>query len=116
MAKARYVQIGNAIDYPNKTTADIVYQDVVIMPGCIGVALDTIKAGEVGAVAIAGGSYEFPAAAEEIPIGSLVYWDSTNSAVTATATGNILVGISITEKADAAAGVVTARLCPGTGG
>lgn len=110
MAKAEYVQIGNTIDYPNATNKEIKYGDVIVMPGCLGIARTDIPAGEVGSVGITE-AYTFQAA-EAIPIGSPVYWNVEDNVITAAAEGNIPAGICLSNKTDTAAGTVVVRLSP----
>ena len=103
MAKAVYLQKGDNIDV---TVTDAVeYMDVVPLEDKVGVALQDIPAGGTGTVTLTG-AYSFPAATgAAIKVGQKVYWDSTNSVITGTATNNTFAGYAITAKASAGTAV-----------
>ena len=92
----RYVQRGESIDYIPETP--VAAGDLVIVNDLVGVAKLDIAPGELGALAV-GGVYEFPKGAAAIAFGKKAYWDATNKVVTATATGNTLVGKAVNESA-----------------
>ncbi len=107
MAKAVFVQNGDNIDV---TVTDAVeYMDVVPLEDRVGVAMQDIPAGGTGTVTLTG-AYSLPAATgAAIKVGQKVYWDSTNSLITGTATNNTYAGHAITAKASAGT-AVTVRL------
>ena len=91
---ARYVQRGESIDYT--PDSPVAAGDLVIVNDLVGVAKLDIAPGELGALAV-GGVYEFPKGSAAIAFGKKAYWDATNSAVVATATGNTLIGKTVSE-------------------
>ncbi|MEA5135700.1 MAG: DUF2190 family protein [Candidatus Fimivivens sp.] len=98
MAKGIFKQAGNCIDYTNSGSTAIVFGDVVPLTDCIGVAASDIAVGDLGALELVG-VYELPAATAALTNGQKVYWDATNSNVTATATDNTPCGVTIAAKA-----------------
>lgn len=101
MAKATFVQKGDNIDYT--AGADIAYMDVVALTDRIGVALENIANGATGTVTLTG-VFDFPAATgsgKGLTVGEKVYWDSTNSVITPTATDNIFAGYAVAAKTTA---------------
>ena len=107
MAKAVFVQNGDNIDV---TVTDAVeYMDVGPLEDRVGVAMQDIPASGTGTVTLTG-AYSLPAATgAAIKVGQKVYWDSTNSVITGTATNNTFAGYAITAKASAGT-AVTVRL------
>ncbi len=104
MAKAIYVQEGVNVDYLNSGTATIAYGDILVYGDRLAVAACEIPAGEVGTVSL-NGVYEMPAeTTAAFTVGATVYWDGTNSVVTATkaTSGAIIAGVAIEAKAQAA--------------
>ncbi len=98
MAKATFVQKGDNIDYT--AGADIAYMDVVALTDRIGVALENIANGATGTVTLTG-VFDFPAATgsgKGLTVGQKVYWDTTNSVITPTATDNIFAGYAVAAK------------------
>lgn len=93
---ARYIQRGESIDYV--PGADVAAGDLVIVNDLVGVARLDIPAGTLGSVAV-GGVYEMPKGAAAIDFGKKAYWDTTNKVVTATATGNTLIGKAVSDAA-----------------
>ena len=93
---AKYVQRGESIDYIPETP--VAAGDLVIVNDLVGVAKLDIASGELGALAV-GGVYEFPKGSAAIAFGKKAYWDATNKLVTATATGNTLIGKTVSEAA-----------------
>ena len=103
MAKAIFVQKGNNIDYTPNSAVE--YMEIIPLEDCVGVALEAIAANETGTVTLTG-VFEFPAATgTAVKVGEKVYWDSTNSVITTTASGNTLAGYAISAKASADATV-----------
>jgi len=99
MAKANYVQKGENIDFT--ATSDIGYLDVVPLTTRIGIALEEIKAGQVGTVAVSE-VYELPAVTNAaFVVGDALYWNGT--AVTKTATDNTPAGWAIAPKVSSGA-------------
>ncbi len=99
MAKGYFKQVGESIDYTNSGSEAIAYGDVVALTDCIGVAECDIAAGALGTLSLCG-VYELPAATAALTVGQKVYWDVTNSNVTAVSTDNIPCGIVIAAKAE----------------
>lgn len=99
MSKATYWQRGESLDYRNTTTKTIEAGTVVTLKSRIGVIGGDIIPGEMGTVHMTG-VFEFPKAdTNEIPMGTLVYYDGTG--ITATAGTDTPAGYAA---ADAAAG------------
>lgn len=65
--------------------------DLIIVGDLVGVAVTDVKAGDEG-VAHACGVYRLPKAAGAIGQGVKVYWVTADSNISATASGNTLVG------------------------
>jgi predicted RecA/RadA family phage recombinase len=86
---AAYKQEGDKFDYT--PTAAVAVGDVVVLNDTIAVADRPIAANALGAVAVEG-VFEMPKASGAIGLGAVVYWDSTNSNVTTTASGNKRAG------------------------
>src|SRR5262245_39799172 len=103
MAK-NYVQPGNVLTLI--APADVKSGDGVLVGKLFGVATYDAAAGaevECGVTDV----WELAKAAGALAQGATVYWDNTAKNVTATATGNSLIG-AVTEAA--AAGAATARV------
>lgn len=103
MVTARYVQVGDSVDYT--PSADVAAGDMVVQADLVGVAKLDIKSGVLGALAVSG-VFNFPKAAGEgkaIAAGSKVYWDATDKvAKTDDETGaNKLIGKTVRAAADA---------------
>lgn len=92
--KATYIQRGETIDYKNETADAIKIDSVVSLGTRIAVAGDNIAAGATGVLHTVG-VFSIPKAAEEITIGSDVYYDETNDCITATAGTNIPAGYAV---------------------
>lgn len=86
-----YIQKGDIIDYKNDGNGIINYHDVVALQNLIGIAQENIAVGDTGALAIVG-VHGFPADKNDIPTGSMVYYN--NGAVTVTASG-VVAGVTI---------------------
>lgn len=92
--KATYIQRGETIDYKNETANTIELDSVVSLGTRIAVAGDNIASGEIGALHTVG-VFSIPKAAEEITVGSDVYYDETNDCITATQGTNIPAGYAV---------------------
>ena len=101
--EATFLQKGKVIDYT--ATNGLSVGQVVSLTNIVGVALNDIASGAVGAVALEG-VFEMPAASGiTAAIGDKLYWDDTNNLLTTTSTGNAVAGVTLTAKATAAANV-----------
>lgn len=88
-----FVQPGHTITVP--APEDVASGEIVVAGGFVGVASTTVEAGEHVAVALTG-VYTFPkVAADAFAIGEPVYLDVATKLVTATATGNTPVGLTV---------------------
>ena len=109
---ARYVQRGDAIDYT--PTADVAAGDVVVLSGkLVGVAKLDIKAGELGALALAGVYEVTKNSGVAFAAGMEVGWNPTDrKTVAAGAAGSVKIGhaVALTGASDPTAFV---RLCQG---
>ena len=100
-----YVQEGKTLDY-TPSGADVASGDFVVI-GTIGaVAKTAIADGKTGAVHISG-VFSIAKASGAVTQGAKLYWNSTNSNLTTTASGNTLVGVAAET---AASGDATAKL------
>jgi predicted RecA/RadA family phage recombinase len=100
MATATFWQKGERIDYPNATTAAIPFNTVIVFGSRIGVAGNTIPAGETGSLVLEG-VFKMPKkSAEAFTAGEKLYWDVTNSYLTGTA-GDVYAGIATAAAASA---------------
>jgi predicted RecA/RadA family phage recombinase len=93
MAKATFLQRGEALDYVNSGAVTVEAGTVVVLGTKIGVTAADIAAGATGAVHVEG-VFELPEKSGESAIaqGAAVYWNATAAAITATATNNTLAG------------------------
>jgi predicted RecA/RadA family phage recombinase len=101
---AEFKQDGDKWDYTPGSAVAV--GAVVVLNDTIAVADRPIAANTLGAVAVEG-VFELPKATGAIGQGAVVYWDSTNSNVTTTATGNKRAGkaAKAADSADASAWV-----------
>jgi predicted RecA/RadA family phage recombinase len=99
---ASYKADGDKWDYTPGSAVAV--GTVVVLNDTITVADRPIAANALGAVAVKG-VFEFPKASGAIGQGAVVYWDSTNSNLTTTATGNKRAGKAATAAASADATV-----------
>jgi predicted RecA/RadA family phage recombinase len=100
-----YIQEGKALNY-TPSGADVVSGDFLVI-GTIGaVAKTDIADGKTGAVHICG-VFSVAKASGAITQGAKLYWNSSNSNLTTTASGNTLVGVAA---AAAASGDATVPL------
>lgn len=106
----KFVQDGNVLDF--KASDNISYMDVVPLTSTtstavgVGVALDTITAGDIGPVGLKG-VYEFPCVTAAMNFGDQVYWDASNKKITKTSTSNTPAGIVVEDKTS---GVTTVKV------
>lgn len=84
-----FIQPGDVLDYT--ATADVASGAVVVMGARIGVVVADIANGQAGAVRVKG-VVELPKVTTAVAQGAELYWDATNSRLTATATSNTLAG------------------------
>lgn len=91
MAK-NYIQEGKALDY-TPSGANITSGDFVLIGTIGGIAKTNIADGETGAVHICG-VFSAPKASGAVTQGAKLYWSSTNSNLTTSASGNTLVGVA----------------------
>lgn len=91
MAKAIYYQQGESLDYTNSSGAKIEANTVLVYGDRIGIAGCDIPNGETGSIHVKG-VFKLPISNEAISAGSTVYWDNSNSVITATSTSNTLAG------------------------
>ena len=106
MAKANYIQRGEALDYTNGTANPIGAGDVVVMGRLVGVAGCDIPVGATGSLHVMG-VFAFPKGAAPIAAGTAMGWDVT--AGQATEGGGLPLGYA-TDAADAADAAVTVLL------
>ncbi|APZ52174.1 DUF2190 family protein [Salipiger abyssi] len=94
-----YIQAGNVITFTAAATTAA--GQGVLQGALFGVAATDAASGEEFEAAVTG-VFELPKAAGALTKGQKVYWSSANANVTATATGNTLIGAVIEAAADAA--------------
>jgi predicted RecA/RadA family phage recombinase len=88
-----YKQRGDSIDYT--PTADVAAGDVVVLNDLVGIAKLDIKAGELGALAVAG-VFDFPTdIGSTLDVGITAYWNVAGKFATDIDTGNKLLGKAI---------------------
>lgn len=106
----KFVQNGDVLDF--KAPVNISYMGVVPLTSTsmvalgVGIAQETIKAGDIGAVATKG-VFEFPCVTAAMNFGDQVYWDETNTKITKTSTNNTPAGIVVEDKSS---GVTTVKV------
>lgn len=99
---AKYVQVGDTIDYTNNDVTKVSYGDVVAGTNRAFIAKEEILPGGTGGVS-AKGVYEVPSeTTAAFTFGQKVYWDLNNKVATAT-TGNVFLGIVVESKAQSLA-------------
>jgi len=94
--KARFIQQGATVDYV--PAAGVKAGDIVTINDLVGVSRYDIKAGELGALAVAPAPvFEVEkGAAVAFACGAKVYWDAASAKVAAAAgTGVILLGLCV---------------------
>jgi len=87
-----YVQEGKALNY-TPSGADVASGDLVIIGTIAGVAKTDIADGKTGAAHICG-VFSIAKASGAVTQGEKLYWNSTNSNVTTSASGNTLIGVA----------------------
>lgn len=100
-----YVQEGKTLDY-TPSGADVASGEFVVIGVIGGVAKSAIADGKTGAVHICG-VFSVAKASGAVTQGAKLYWNSSNSNLTTTASGNTLVGVAAEA---AASGDATAKL------
>lgn len=99
-----YVQEGKALNYT--AGADIKSGDFILIGALGGIAKTDIDNGKSGAVHICG-VFSVAKAGGAVTQGAKLYWNSTNSNLTTTASGNTIVGVAAEA---AASGDATVKL------
>jgi predicted RecA/RadA family phage recombinase len=89
----RFIQPGKVLDYQNGSTARV-SGEVVVIGTKVGICQTAIAANAIGAVMICGVHRLPKVSANTMAQGALVYWNSTDSAMTTTASGNTLAGVA----------------------
>ena len=90
---ARFIHIGDAIDYVPPTNA--ISGDVVVQGTLVGVVVRDTPAGTLGALRVSG-VHEFPkATGQAIAAGVAVHWDANAGRATTAASGNPLIGKAV---------------------
>ncbi len=102
MAK-NYIQKGDTLDFTPQS-ADVVSGQVITMGSIAGIAKTDIKQGKTGAVHVKG-VFSVAKATGAVTQGQKLYWNSTNSNATTTATGNKFMGVAAASAASADASV-----------
>ena len=95
----KYKTEGCVIDYT--AGSNLASGAVVVVGTKVGVALSSIASGAQGSVQIAG-VFTLAKATGAISQCASVYWDSTNSNITTTASGNTLAGVAYAAAANGA--------------
>lgn len=100
MAIAKFVQIGQNIDYTAE--ADVAYREIVPLISRVGVACEAIPKGESGTLSLTG-VYEMPAVSGAIAVGATVYYDTETEKITVTKKEDttVLAGIAVAAKTEA---------------
>lgn len=108
MAKGKFWQNGEALDYLNSSGAKIEANTIVQIGKRIGIAGADIPNGEVGAV-IVKGVFELPKdygdSGKALTLGQEVYWDNANSCIKA-AVAQVVTEGAVTTEASAVNGYV----------
>lgn len=87
-----FVQEGKALNY-TPSGADVASGDFVLIGAIGGVAKTDIADGKTGAAHVSG-VFSVPKASGAVTQGAKLYWNSTNSNLTTTASGNTIVGVA----------------------
>ncbi len=93
---ATYKYDGNMVDY-TPSGSDVTAGDVIVQNDLLGVAVNDIEDGKLGALYV-NGVIEFPKATgvgTDIAAGTKVYWDESAGNATTTATSNTLIGKAV---------------------
>ena len=105
----KYVQPGKNLDYTNTGSDTIAAGTVVSLTTRVGIAAGDIAAGATGALAVEG-VFAFAKDSAAINLGAAVYYNATNSVMTATATSNVPAGYAVAAAAAADTTVVVKLL------
>ena len=90
MPHAVFAHEGSNIDFT--PTVAVVAGEVVVQGDLVGVACRPLAANEPGALAVFGVFDFLKATNVAYTVGTILYWDDANNVVTATASGNKLIG------------------------
>ena len=90
MPQATFVLEGDTIDFT--AAAAVVVGDVVVQGDLVGVVTRTLAIGELGSLIVEGVLDFTKLTNVAFTAGQILYWDDTNNVVTATATGNKVIG------------------------
>jgi predicted RecA/RadA family phage recombinase len=90
MPQATFVMEGDTVDYT--ATAAVAVGDVVVQGDLVGVVTRPLAISEVGSLIVSGVLDFNKLTNVAFTAGTILYWDNTNNVVTATATGNKLIG------------------------
>ncbi|MGU3538121.1 DUF2190 family protein [Methylobacterium sp. A54F] len=102
-----FVQNGDVLTFP-APAGGVSSGDGVLAGSLFGVAAYDAGEGEDVECSVVG-VFALPKAAQAMPFGARLYWNSTNGNVTTTATGNTLIG-AVTAPAASGDGTVRVRL------
>lgn len=108
MAKATYVQEGNSLDYRNVGSEKIEAGDIISLTTRVGVAGTDMEVGSLGSVVVTG-VFSMPKATGAIAIGTLVYFNTTQSKITTTNT-DVPAGFAVATAASGDATVLVKLL------
>lgn len=110
MAKAKFWQKGESIDYVNGTGSKIDANTIILYGSRLAVAGCDIAAGEKGSLYVSG-VFEMPKdygdSGKALTAGQEVYWDNTNSVIKA-AVAQVVAEGAVTTEASAVNGFVVA--------
>jgi predicted RecA/RadA family phage recombinase len=90
MPQATFVLEGDTIDF--MAAATVAVGDVVVQGDLVGVVTRTLAIGELGSLIVEGVLDFNKLTNVAFTVGTILYWDDTNNVVTATATGNKVIG------------------------
>ena len=90
MPQATFVFEGDTIDFT--AAAAVVVGDVVVQGDLVGVVTRALAIGELGSLIVEGVLDFTKLTNVAFTAGQILYWDDTNNVVTATATGNKVIG------------------------
>lgn len=92
--EATLLSQGDTIKYRPSSTVNA--GAVVVLGELVAVAHSEIKANELGTLHVLGLVRVNKAAADDISVGDVLYWDNTNKVATKTSTGNKRMGLAAT--------------------
>jgi len=90
MPQATFVLEGHKIDFT--AAAAVAVGDVIVQGDLVGVVTRTLAIGELGSLIVEGVLDFNKLTNVAFTVGTILYWDDTNNVVTATATGNKVIG------------------------